>query len=243
MTTYTLKPTTEIIWRKVGANGEPVVVEQPCDCSDRIPGLEADLCLVHRIYWRDTYLEKQIRDRKSQGSSFDTNDQGDGDRKQRSKSHSEDANSGEIWGQEDTKRGDRLNQFIERSQGTLEGEETGELIRVVNISHVKGQKLPNLIVAMQSKGHPLGNPWYKEAKKDRAGSIAKCKKHLWQQYQIEGSAVRREIEAIADLVMQGEQVNLACCCKQPDVFVACHCDEIKNLLEKVVIPQRLEVAA
>ncbi|HEY9748547.1 MAG TPA: hypothetical protein V6C63_07705 [Allocoleopsis sp.] len=108
MTTYALTPTTEIIWRKPGANGEPVVTEQPCDCSDRIPGLEADLCLVHRIYWRDTYLEKQIRERKSQGSSFDTNEQGDGDRKQRSKAASEDANSAQIWGQEGTGEGDRL---------------------------------------------------------------------------------------------------------------------------------------
>ena len=132
------------------------------------------------------------------------------------------------------KRGLKL--FVFRTDE--QAEETGELIRVVNLKAIAGQQLPNLIVAMQSKGHPLGNPYYREAKRDRAGCIRKFKSWLWQQYQ-EGGEVRREIDAIADLVMQGEQVNLACCCKPLD----CHCDEIKALLEKVVIPQRLEVAA
>lgn len=240
MTIYTLEPSTTVIWRDRTPDGKAKILATPCDCPDQIPGLTSDFCKIHRTYWVDRFLELEIRlNKKAMGSSFDVNE-GETS-KQRSTSVSSCATSAEIWGQEDGSGGDRVNHTLQQSEPTLEAEETGELIRVVNVKAIAG-KLPNLIVAMKSKGHPLGNPFYREAKSDRAGCIRKFKKWLWEQYQIEGSAVRAEIEAIADLVMAGEQVNLGCVCKQPDKFVSCHCDEIKALVEWL-ISQRLEVAA
>jgi hypothetical protein len=87
---------------------------------------------------------------------------------------------------------------------------------------------------MQTEGHPLGNPWYQEAKADRPGSLTKFRRWLWEKYKDLGSAQRQCVHDLADQVIAGEDIYLACVCVPLD----CHCRLVKGLLEKIAVPAR-----
>lgn len=51
------KPYRTVVWKTI--TGE--IIKTPCDCPDKIPGLEADCCLTCRICWLDEQTLDQVR--------------------------------------------------------------------------------------------------------------------------------------------------------------------------------------
>ncbi|MBP5972485.1 hypothetical protein HW132_07005 [Brasilonema sp. CT11] len=62
------KPWKEIVWK----NNFGQVVNTPCTCPNRIPGLDAEGCLDCRIWWVDKEeVEKYFKRKRRQRASED----------------------------------------------------------------------------------------------------------------------------------------------------------------------------
>lgn len=104
-------------------------------------------------------------------------------------------------------------------------------IEVVNVKGLTGDSRAGITYVGRKfagwEASPLGNPYRLLDGGPRDGIIQAYKKWLWENYLDPFSEERAELERIAEMVRDGQDVKLGCWCSP----LSCHADVIKACVE------------